>query len=177
MVTGGVEGAFFEEDESPEAVARLAAMFVNPPRFVRDEAHLVEVVRTLRRQSERKVREDIVADLSERLELLREEAWEKDRIFHPSDALLDSRRLARRAVLEELAYCIWMVRGFPGRGISRAYTPLEYPLGERHVVNIHGVPGGHPVGYEGRCSCGFPTGWSVRVIGAKRLARRHAGLM
>jgi hypothetical protein len=80
--------------------------------------------------------------------------------------------------LEELARVLHMVRGFPGRGWALEWTPLEYFVKEGHVAKIRGMPGGAPVGYEVECSCRpGPFGWSVRVIGAKRLARRHAGLM
>lgn len=145
-------------------------------------AELTEVVQTLRRQSERKVREEIVSDLKGRLEQLRRSAIRleagKWTTLMASDV---------RGRLEECSYDLWVVQGSPGRGISHSQWAVEYPL-PGHRMAIRGYPAGRPpVGFTAACTCTRPMlgdglrhdewGWSPTVMGAKRLARRHAGLM
>lgn len=179
---GGSDEGFFEEDESPERVAELAAKFAGPRRFT-PAGELLEAVQTLRRQSERLVREGIVSELEERLRHLRKSAVRLEAgrwtVLTPC---------AVRGRLEEASYCLWVARGFPGRGVSFGPWELSYPL-PGHSVTLRGYPAGRrPEGHTVACPC-FPRpgyaaglrddewGWSPTVIGAKRLARRHAGLM
>lgn len=139
-------------------------------------AELTEVVQTLRRQSERKVREEIVSELRESLERLSQNAREMELCGWP-----EYERDVMRARLQELAYARWVALGRPGRGISCMWE-LEYPL-PGHAVKLNGIPVRGPVGYAVNCGCDPDRpwhedwGWSPTIVGAKRLARRHAGLM
>lgn len=181
VVAGGAEDGFFEEDESPEAVARLAAHFGGPRRYVRDE--LTEVVRTLRRQSERKVREEIVTDLKDRLEQLLGRAmkaeaewgfWKREWLPGEHD-LLPSSPLAGR--IDEAAHCLWIVCGSPYLGSTINHVAWVEAPG--HRVEVVSVPQSSGNRFTAVCKTdGMKIQrWSPTIMGAKRLARRHAGLM
>jgi hypothetical protein len=132
-------------------------------------AELTEVVQTIRRQSERKVREEIVSELKERLERLRGWAVEKE----ASGVLLgEDSWLA--GLIDEAAHSLWVARGCPYRGSTSSHVDTLVLPGHRVVVESR-WPG---VRFGARCGCGGTiSGWSPTIMGAKRLARRHAGLM
>lgn len=75
--------------------------------------------------------------------------------------------------IDLLSSLIYEVKGSPGRGMSMAWQ-LDYLQVPGHRTEIVGVPAWGPVRFEARCSCarGF-LGWSVQLVGAKRLIRKH----
>src|SRR5574341_837809 len=88
----------------------------------------------------------------------------------------DRRRWASKHAteLDLLSSLGWEIKGYPNQGISCVWV-LEDPVMAGHTAKIHGVPAFGPVRYEVECSCGSKPwlGWSVHVIGAKKLARKH----
>lgn len=133
------------------------------------------------RQGATQARKDIVRDLEERLGQLRKSA-----IRLEAGKWTTMTPCGVRGRLEEAVYCLWIARGFPGHGISYGAWEMPYPL-RGHGVAIRGYPVRDPVGYTVACGCARNLlaegmaedewGWSPTVMGAKRLARRHAGLM
>lgn len=82
----------------------------------------------------------------------------------------------RAMEMDLLVNIIQELKGYPNRGISCIWE-IDYPVGAGHPVKIYGIPAFGPVRYEAVCSCGpgkfNRLGWSVHIIGAKRLARQH----
>lgn len=140
----------------------------------------VQVVQTLRRQSERKVREEITQDLKERLHHLRgvaaraEAEWTAWTPPSPRSLVHDSHLAGR---IDEVAHCLWIAHGSPYRGSTTNH--VDWVEGPGHRVEVVTVPESLGCRFTAECrSCGRKLQvWSPTIMGAKRLARRHAGLM